>query len=49
VIAEVARRHDLTPQHLSNWIRAAKEGAFCFAFGERGSVVPLVCSGAKDA
>jgi transposase len=26
VIAEVARRHDLTPQHLSNWIRAAKAG-----------------------
>jgi transposase len=26
IIAEVARRHDLTPQHLSNWIRAAKAG-----------------------
>jgi transposase len=26
VIANVARRHDLTPQHLSNWIRAAKAG-----------------------
>jgi transposase len=28
VIADVARRHDLTPQHLSNWIRAAKNGDF---------------------
>ena len=28
VIAEVARRHDLAPQHLSNWIRAAKDGHF---------------------
>jgi transposase len=28
VIAEVARRHDLAPQHLSNWIRAAKDGRF---------------------
>ncbi len=26
IIAEVARRHDMTPQHLSNWIRAAKRG-----------------------
>lgn len=25
-IAEVARRHDLAPQHLSNWLRAAKDG-----------------------
>jgi len=28
VIADVARRHDLAPQHLSNWIRAAKDGRF---------------------
>jgi transposase len=26
VIADVARRHDLAPQHLSNWIKAAKQG-----------------------
>ena len=26
VVAEVARQHDLTPQQLSNWIKAAKEG-----------------------
>ena len=28
VVAEVARRHDLTPQHLFCWIRAAKDGKF---------------------
>ena len=28
VIADVARRHDLMPQHLSNWVRAAKDGHF---------------------
>lgn len=28
VIADVARRHDLAPQHLSNWIRAARDGRF---------------------
>jgi transposase-like protein len=27
-IAKVARRYGLTPQHLSNWIRAAKDGRF---------------------
>jgi transposase len=26
VIADVARRHDLVPQHLWNWIKAAKQG-----------------------
>lgn len=28
VIADVARRHDLAPQHLSNWIKAAEDGRF---------------------
>ena len=41
IIAEVARRHDLAPQHLSNWIRAAKDGHFALA----GDVtfVPVIC------
>jgi transposase len=39
VIAEVARRPDLTPQHLSNWIRAAKEGHFALPANE----APALC------
>ena len=26
IVTEVARRHELTPQHLFTWIRAAKDG-----------------------
>jgi transposase len=40
VIADVARRHDLMPQHLSNWIRAAKDGHFTLP-GD-GVFVPVV-------
>jgi transposase len=28
VIADVVRHHDLVPQHLWNWIKAAREGRF---------------------
>ena len=42
VIADVARRHDLTPQHLSNWIRAAKDGQFALPADEAPSFVPVV-------
>lgn len=44
VIAEVARRHDLAPQHLSNWIRAAKDGRFALPADEDVTFVPLVAS-----
>lgn len=40
VIAEVARRHGLMPQHLSNWIRAAKDGHF--ALPGEVAFVPVV-------
>ena len=45
VIAAVARRHDMTPQHLSNWIRGAKDGRFALPADEEVRFVPLVASG----
>jgi transposase len=42
VIAEVARRHDLTPQHLSNWIRAAKAGRVALPAESELDFVPII-------
>lgn len=42
VVADVARRHDLAPQHLSNWIRAAKDGRFALPADEMPTFVPVV-------
>jgi transposase len=42
VIADVARRHDLMPQHLSNWIRAAKDGQFALPADYALAFVPAV-------
>ena len=42
VIADVARRHDLAPQHLSNWIRAARDGCFALPADAMPTFVPVV-------
>jgi transposase len=42
VIADVARRHDLAPQHLSNWIRAAKDGRLVLSADALPAFVPVV-------
>ncbi|MFO1098515.1 MAG: transposase [Xanthobacteraceae bacterium] len=42
VIADVARRHDLAPQHLSNWIRAASNGRFALPADAMPTFVPVV-------
>lgn len=51
VLAEVARRHALAPQHLSNWIRAAKDGHFVLPAGEddrsEAAFVPVVSLGSR--
>jgi transposase len=44
VIAEVPRRHDLAPQHLSNWIRAAKDGRFALPADDGMAFVPVVAA-----
>jgi transposase len=49
VIAEVARRHDIAPQHLSNWIRAAKCGRFALPAGDDMPFVPVVASGRPES
>jgi transposase len=49
VVADVARRHDLAPQHLSNWIRAAKDGCFALPADEMRSFVPVVSVGPAQA
>ena len=45
VIADVARRHDLVPQHLWNWIRAARKGGFALPGDGLGAFVPVVSMG----
>jgi transposase len=42
VAADVARRHDLAPQHLWNWIRAAREGRFALPSDVVPAFVPVL-------
>ena len=44
-IADVARRHDLVPQHLWNWIRAARKGRFALPGDGQDAFVPVVSMG----
>jgi transposase len=42
VVSEVARRYDLSPQHLFSWIRAAKDGEIALPADGAASFVPVV-------
>jgi transposase len=48
VIADVARRHDLTPQHLWNWIRAARQGRLALPGDDMPAFVPVVSGPTGD-
>jgi transposase len=41
-VAEIARRHDMSSQHLFNWIRAAKDGRLVLPADEGAAFVPIV-------
>jgi transposase len=43
-VAEIARRHDMSSQHLFNWIRAAKEGRLVLPAEEGAAFVPVVAT-----
>ena len=43
-VAEIARRHDMSSQHLFNWIRAAKEGRLALPLDEGAVFVPIVAA-----
>jgi transposase len=42
VVSEVARRHDITPQHLFAWRKAARAGRLTLAAAESPMFVPVV-------
>ena len=42
-VAEIARRHDMSSQHL-NWVRAAKEGRLVLPAEEGAAFVPVVAT-----
>lgn len=43
-VSEVARRHDMSPQHLFQWVRAAREGRLALQADEGAVFVPIVAS-----
>ena len=53
VVSEVARRHDITPQHLFAWRKAARAGRLTLPAEEAPMFVPVVTTirevGAADA
>jgi transposase len=49
VVSEVARRYDLTPQHLFGWIRAAKDGKFALPADGAPAFVPVVVEPARTS
>ena len=42
IVSEVARRHEITPQHLFGWRKAAREGRLALPADEAAMFVPAV-------
>ncbi len=49
VVWEVARRHDLTPQHLFGWRKAAREGRLALPEEDGSLFVPVVVAPPRAA
>jgi transposase len=48
VVSEVARRHDMSPQHLFGWRKAARAGLLTLPAGEVPMFVPVVRTPSDD-
>src|SRR6516164_11257618 len=49
VVSEVARRHDISPQHLFAWRKAARAGRLVLAATESPMFVPVVTATCEPA
>src|SRR6266849_5538134 len=49
VVSEVARRYEITPQHLFAWRKSARDGRLALPAEEAGRFVPVVVAAAEMA
>ena len=49
IVSEVARRHDITPQHLFGWRKAARTGRLVLPAAEPPMFVPIVTATGEQA
>jgi len=47
VVSEVARRHEISPQHLFAWRKAARRGQLALSADEAAVFVPVMMAGQK--
>jgi transposase len=49
VVSEVARRHDISPQHLFVWRKAARAGQLSLPMDDAPALIPVVAAGLEAA